>query len=137
MKNTRSTLMLVATFAGMLFTHTASADDSVDHSAKASKHSVLAGAEGLASTATVASAVVAVPVVLTGSVVVAAGSAVAESAHSVASSAHHSHKNSHQRALNHNAPLVVTETVITADPAPNKVASQKTKQVKVTTTINR
>ncbi|MDB2330819.1 hypothetical protein N9V74_03810 [Alteromonas sp.] len=117
MKNTYLTLMLAAALSAVSFSPAAIADDSVNHSGEASKHSALAASEGLRTTASVASAVVAVPVLLTGSVVVAAGSAIAESAESASQSTHHSHDN---------APIVITETIITADPAPNKV--------KVTTT---
>ena len=42
MKNTRSTLMLTALLSSALLTHSAMADDSFDHSCKASKHSALA-----------------------------------------------------------------------------------------------
>ncbi len=123
MKNTRSTLMLTALLSSALLTHSAMADDSFDHSGKASKHSALAASEGLATTASVASAVVAVPVVLTGSVVVA-GSAVAESA--VNESARNLHQASHQSSVAHNQPLVITETIITADPTPNQIITTKT-----------
>lgn len=131
MKNTRSTLMLTALLSSALLSHSAMADDSIDHSGKASKHSVLAASEGLATTASVASAVVAVPVVLTGSVVVA-GSAVVESAvneSAVNESARNLHRASHQSSVAHDQPLVITETIITADPAPNQVVTTKTKVI--------
>ncbi|OJF69346.1 hypothetical protein BK026_11405 [Alteromonas sp. V450] len=134
MKNTRSTLMLTALLGSALLTHSAMADDSFDHSGKASKHSVLAASEGLATTASVASAVVAVPVVVTGSVVVA-GSAVVESA--VNESARNLHQASHQLSVAHNQPLVITETIITADPAPNQVVTTKTKVITTTTNTQR
>ena len=129
MKNTRSTLMLTALLSSALLSHSAMADDSIDHSGKASKHSVLAASEGLATTASVASAVVAVPVVLTGSVVVA-GSAVVESARNL-------HRASHQSSVAHDQPLVITETIITADPAPNQVVTTKTKVITTTTNPKR
>ena len=129
MKNTRSTLMLTALLSSALLSHSAMADDSIDHSGKASKHSVLAASEGLATTASVASAVVAVPVVLTGSVVVA-GSAVNESARNL-------HRASHQSSVAHDQPLVITETIITADPAPNQVVTTKTKVITTTTNPKR
>ncbi|WP_333972530.1 hypothetical protein [Alteromonas mediterranea] len=129
MKNTRSTLMLTALLSSALLSHSAMADDSIDHSGKASKHSVLAASEGLATTASVASAVVAVPVVLTGSVVVA-GSAVVESARIL-------HQASHQSSVAHDQPLVITETIITADPAPNQVVTTKTKVITTTTNPKR
>jgi hypothetical protein len=129
MKNTRSTLMLTALLSSALLTHSAMADDSFDHSGKASKHSALAASEGLATTASVASAVVAVPVVLTGSVVVA-GSAVNESTRNL-------HQASHQSSVASNQPLVITETIITADPAPNQVVTTKTKVITTTTNTKR
>jgi hypothetical protein len=129
MKNTRSTLMLTALLSSALLTHSAMADDSIDHSGKASKHSALAASEGLATTASVASAVVAVPVVLTGSAVVA-GSAVNESARNL-------HQASHQSSVADNQPLVITETIITADPAPNQVVTTKTKVITTTTNTKR
>ena len=131
MKNTRSTLMLTALLSGALLSHSVLADDSIDHSGKASKHSVLAASEGLAATASVASAVAAVPVILTGSVVVAAGN-VAQSA--VDESTSSSHGAGHQSSANHNEPLVITETIITADPAPNKVVTSTNTTTVVTTT---
>ena len=134
MKNTRSTLMLTALLSSALLTHSALADDSINHSGKASKHSALAASEGLATTASVASAVVAVPVVLTGSVVVA-GSALTESV--VDESTHALHRASHQSSVAHNQPLVITETIITADPAPNQVVTTKTKVTTTTTNTKR
>ncbi|WP_269520690.1 hypothetical protein [Alteromonas sp. BMJM2] len=134
MKNTRSTLMLTALLSSALLTHCALADDSINHSGKASKHSALAASEGLATTASVASAVVAVPVVLTGSVVVA-GSALTESV--VDESAGNLHQASHQSSVAHNQPLVITETIITADPAPNQVVTTKTKVTTTTTNTKR
>lgn len=132
MKNARLTLMLTALFSSALLIQTAAADDSIDHSGKASKHSALAASEGLATTASVASAVVAVPVILTGSVVIA-GSAVVESA--VDESARNVHAASHQSSVDNNQPLVITETIITADPAPNKViATTNTTTTNTTTT---
>jgi hypothetical protein len=116
MKNTRLTLMLVTALTTATLSSNTFADDSVTHSGKASKHSVLASSQGLATTASVASAVVAVPVVVTGSAIVATGSVIAESAESVAKSARHDSSSDTS-----NEPIVITETIITADPAPNKV----------------
>lgn len=129
MKNSRSILMLTALLSSALLTHSVMADDSIDHSAKASKHSALAASEGLATTASVASAVVAVPVILTGSAVVA-GSAVAESV--IGESSRSIHGASHQLSVDNNQPLVITQTIITADPAPNKVVA--TTNITTTTT---
>ena len=112
MKKTLLILMLSAVICQNAF-----ADDSVNHSGKASKHSVLASSGSLTTTASVASAVVAVPVIATGSVMVASGNALAESAEDS--------KRRHREA--HTAePIEITETINTVDPAPNKV--------KVTTT---
>ena len=87
----------------------AMADDSIQHSGQASKHSVLAATESVQTTASVASAVSVAPVVLSVGVAVIA----ADSAHSV----HHSIEKS-------NKPLPVTKRVNTADPAPNVVINQ-------------
>lgn len=135
MKNSRSTLMLTALLGSAFLIHPAIADDSINHSGKASKHSALAASEGLATTASVASAVAAAPVILTGSVVVA-GSAVVESA--IDESTHNIHRASHQSSVDNNKPLVITETIITADPAPNKVvATTRTTTTTTTTTTKR
>lgn len=135
MKNSRSTLMLTALLSSSLLTYSAMADDSIDHSGKASKHSALAASEGLATTASVASAVVAVPVILTGSAVVA-GSAVAESV--IDESSRSIHGASHHSSVDNNQPLVITETIITADPAPNKVvATTNTTATTITTTTTK
>ena len=96
------------------------AADSTQHSGKASKHSVLAVGHGAVSTTKVASAVVAVPIVAVGSVALVAGTASVHTGASVADSAsHHNAKPHHHRKESHR-PLVITETTITADPAPNQ-----------------
>ena len=87
------------------------AEGSTQHSGQASKHSVLAAGHGAVSTAQVASAVVAVPLVVAGSVALSAGAASVQTGASIANSA-----SSHT----HHGSLVITETTITADPAPNK-----------------
>ena len=83
----------------------AQADDSVGHSAKGSKHSAIAVSQGAAVSVAVGSAVVAAPVILSGSAVSAAHDA--------------SHK--------HDAPttLIVTDTVITVDAAPDVAITQR------------
>ncbi len=84
------------------------ADDSVDHSGQASKHSALAAAGSVGTVASVASAVVAVPVVLSVGAVV--------SVHESAQAAHES--------LEHKpVKLEITQKVITADPAPAVVVN--------------
>lgn len=91
----------------------ACAADSVQHSGKAIKHSVLAAGTSVVTTAKVASVVVAVPLVVAGSAGVAS-IAAADSLH---------HKTKKVKAIE------ITEITITADPAPNKV------MVKTTTTV--
>lgn len=100
----------------------AQAQDSVQHSGQASKHSVLAVGHGAVSTAKVASAVVAVPLIVTGSVALSAGAAILKTGASIADSTSKHH---------HHGPLVITETTITADPAPNKVIVIQKKQTVV------
>ena len=95
------------------------AQDSVQHSGQASKHSVLAVGHGALSTAKVASAIVAVPLVVAGSVALTAGAASIQTGTSIANSAS-KHK--------HHGQLVITETTITADPAPNKMIVIQKKQ---------
>ncbi|SFD14941.1 hypothetical protein [Pseudoalteromonas denitrificans] len=84
------------------------ADNSAQHTSKASKHSVLAVTHGLASTAKIASATIAVPLVIVGSASLSVGTSIATS------------------AISH-GPLEITETTITKDPAPN-MAMQLTKE---------
>lgn len=91
------------------------AADSVDHSAKASKHSVLASAEGVASTAVVASAVVAAPVVLSAVSTVA----VVHSGVEMAEAVHESH-------AKNTKPLKITTKVITRDPPPSDIVIEQT-----------
>lgn len=95
------------------------AEGSTHHSGQASKHSVLAVGHGAVSTAKVASAVVAVPLVVAGSVALTAGAASVQTGTSIADSASKHH---------HHGPLVITETTITADPAPNKIIVIQEKQ---------
>lgn len=92
------------------------AADSVDHSAKASKHSVLASVETAATGASVASAVVAAPVVISG---LAAGSIAQQS--SKAARAIHQHHDKKR-------PLKITTKVITRDPPPSVVTVEQTIQ---------
>jgi hypothetical protein len=108
MKSLITTLFVTAT----LLAGQAQANDSSYHSGQASKHSVLASSTAVQSTAQVASAVVAVPLVVAGVSTLAVGSAIAESGQAIADSHVHSH-----------APtpvLIITDKVITADPAPNQ-----------------
>ena len=112
-----TTIALLFTFS--VSSLTVQAEGSVQHSGQASKHSVLALGHGALSTAKVASAVVAVPLVVAGSVALTAGAASVQAGVSNADSV-----SNH----NHHAPLVITETTITADPAPNKVIVIQKKQ---------
>jgi len=85
------------------------ADNSAQHTSKAAKHSALAVTHGVASTAKVASAVVAVPLIVGGSASIAAGTSIAAS--SVKS-----------------GPLVITEKTITVDPAPKMIMKEDDKK---------
>lgn len=87
----------------------AHAEGSANHSDQASKHSALAVAEGAVSTAKVASVAVAAPVLVVGGASLVTGSVIAESANKV--------KTSHI----HHGPLEISDTTVTADPAPNQV----------------
>ncbi|WP_339767414.1 hypothetical protein [uncultured Paraglaciecola sp.] len=89
------------------------AQGSVHHSAQASKHSALALTEGVASTAKVASVAVAAPLVVAGGLSLVTGSVIAESADSV--------KKSHVSNPIKATPLVISDTTVTVDPAPNQV----------------
>jgi hypothetical protein len=95
------------------------AEGSVHHSGQASKHLVLAVGHGVVSNAKIASAVVAVPLVIVGSVAVVAGAASVQTGASILKtiSTHKPH-----------GTLVITQTTITADPAPNKVIVIEKKQ---------
>jgi hypothetical protein len=94
---------------------------SAHHSTQASKHTALAGSHGVASTAKVASAVVAAPLIVGGSVALVAGAASVKAGASIVDSANTSHSHKHR-------PLVITETTITADPAPDQIIVIQTKQ---------
>lgn len=96
----------------------AKAEGSTQHSGQASKHSVLAVGHGAVSTAKVASAVVAVPLLVAGSLALTAGAASVQTGASIANST----------SKHHHGPLIITETTITADPAPNKVIVIQKKQ---------
>ena len=99
----------------MLVTTThAFADGSSKNASKASKHSVLAIAHGTAFSAKVASGVIAVPLLVVGSVGIAsaqAGTALMKNAVE-------------------NAPLVITEITVTADPAPEVIMKSAEKDNK-------
>lgn len=96
---------------------TVSAEPSSHHASQASKHSALASSHGLASTAQVASGVVAVPLLAVGSVGVVA-SAAAEELIDAASHKHHIHT---QKPVK----LEITEVTITVDRSPADVMKKK------------
>lgn len=91
------------------------ADDSVEHSGQASKHSALASVEGLASAGMVASAVAATPLILSAG----AGMAI----HSVASDLHQSIEVPPQPRI-----LVITDKIITTDVAPNQAMQSQAEE---------
>ena len=109
-------MKLINTLVAITLTFSATglhAQGSVHHSAQASKHSALALTEGVASTAKVASVTVAAPLVVVGGLSLVTGSVIAESADSV--------KLSHVSKPTKAAPLDISDTTVTVDPAPNQV----------------
>ena len=116
----RLTLATLISFAAM--TTNVYALGSIDHSVQASKHAALAVTEGVASTAMVASAVIAVPVIVVGAASVAVGNVVVKAGESMANAAVHSSNHLHNHTPTHKTrTLVITQKTITADPAPDKV----------------
>ena len=107
--------LITALITSIVISQTALAADSVDHSGQASKHSVLASVEGVSTTASVASAVVAAPVILTGLSVVA----VADSTQDSVTALHAKHQQNTK-------PLTITTRVITRDPPPSQVVIEQT-----------
>lgn len=81
-----------------------------EHSGLASKHSALAGSHAVVSTTKVASAVVAAPLISAGTVTAATGELMVSSGKAML-----------KKSDKCDTPLVVTEKVITVDPAPNKI----------------
>ena len=103
-----------------LATLNAHAAGSVNHSGQASKHSVLATTHAVGSTAKVASAVVATPLIIAGGVALASGSAAAKAGNSIDTALTHHHAK--------RQPLVISETTITVDPTPDAAIVIQTKQ---------
>jgi hypothetical protein len=104
---------------------------SVYHSGQASKHSALAISEGAKTSARVVNGVVAVPLIVMGGMSTATGNGVTALGESIARGPMSMHSSAHPHT-----PLAVTELVITADPAPNKVIiTSKTKKVTQETII--
>lgn len=127
------TLIVTTLSIGALVSSPAFAESgSVHHSGQASKHSVLAVGHGIGSTTKIASAVIAAPIIVVGGASIAAGSAVMVVGDSIASSG---------RGLsvhaNTQGPLEITDLVITADPAPNKLKTNKRTTTTITTTETR
>lgn len=96
------------------FSLNAIADDSVDHSQTASKHSVLASVEGTSTAVSVASAVYAAPVIVGTLATVAA-------LESIDSAIDESHRSLEDDSP---TPLQLTDTVITRDPPPSKAMDE-------------
>jgi len=113
-------LTLAILFSLTAITTGVQAEGSTYHSGQASKHTALAISEGAASTAKVASAAVAVPVVIVGGASLVAGSVLVEAGDSLANSAANSSKHHHTH-VHKKTTLIITEKTITADPAPDKV----------------
>ncbi len=90
------------------------AADSGQHISKAGKHSALAVSHGTASTAKVASAVVAVPLIATGSVIVVAGTMSAEAGSKL------------MESRSHNDEIIISDITITADPSPQEAMNKRT-----------
>ena len=103
----------------MLLTSASSfAEPSSSHLGKASKHSALAASHGVAGSAQVASAAIAVPLVVAGSAALSAGAAsiaVADGVSKVSSSKASQVKNKQHTALE------ITEVTITVDRSPAEV----------------
>ena len=120
----KATLLLLAN----LIASPTFAVDSAHHTSQAGKHSALAVSHGAASTAKVASAVVAVPLIAVGSVMQGAGTLTGSAGKALMANA------------KHKGELTVTELTITADAAPltvmkTHVNNQETiNTTKITTT---
>ncbi|REL37260.1 hypothetical protein DXX92_01555 [Thalassotalea euphylliae] len=106
----------------MVTSSAAFAEPSTNHGSKASKHSALALSHGAAGSAQVASAVVAVPLLVGGSVAVSAGVASVELAEGMSDAA-----TSSARSVKHHHPveLEVTEITITVDRSPTEAMKKQ------------
>jgi len=100
---------------------------SVYHSGQASKHSALAVAHGLGSSAKVASAVIAIPIIAFGTVSLAAGGASIAMGNAIADSGTGAANKRYWGAQA--GPIQVTELIITSDPAPDVVLQQRNEKV--------
>ncbi len=121
-ENIMKTLSYLTCVSVLLTSMTTFAEPSTNHSGKASKHSALALSHGVKGSAQVASAAVAVPLVVAGSVALSAGAAsieMSEGLSKVASSKATQVK--HAKKIE----LEVTEITITVDRAPDQVMKDK------------
>ncbi|MFD2167474.1 hypothetical protein ACFSJY_14590 [Thalassotalea euphylliae] len=110
-KFTTQTLLAVA----LLTSFSSAAEPSTNHGSEASKHSALALSHGAAGSAQVASAVVAVPLIVTGGVALSAGVASVELADGISDAAV---SKGHSSKTAKPAELEVTEITITVDRSP-------------------
>lgn len=129
----------LALITGLMMSSTFAAD-SAHHASKAGKHSALAVSAGAASTGKVASAVVAAPVFVVGGAMIGTGvgsaavgsedvgSKVATSGAASIGAAAHVIDN-----INHTDELVISEVIITSDPAPQAVMQKNTVHTTKTT----
>lgn len=136
-KNTvKASLVLITS---LLATPTFAAD-STHHTSQAGKHSALAVSHGAKSTATVASAVVAVPVVVvggamlgTGVVSAAAGSEKIGSTVAVAGAVGISTAANAVNSIGKSDKLLISDVTVTADPAPQQAMQKSTIKTTKTT----
>ena len=98
------------------------AEPSANHSSKASKHSALALSHGVAGSAQVASAAVAIPLLVTGSVALSAGAASVALAEGLSDAT--TSKARKVQPAKHVA-LEVTEITITVDRSPDQAIKDK------------
>jgi len=108
-------LSYVTCVAVLLTSFSSFAEPSSEHSGKASKHSALAISHGVAGSAKVASAAVAVPLVVTGSVALSAGAASVELGEELSKVASSKASNVNKAQ---NLELEITEITITAERSP-------------------
>jgi len=108
-------LSYISCIAVLMTSFSSFAEPSSEHSGKASKHSALALSHGVAGSAQVASAAVAVPLVVGGSVALAAGSASIELAEDLSRVADSKAK---RVKATKKVELEVTEITITVDRSP-------------------
>ncbi|MEY8198848.1 MAG: hypothetical protein RPS47_06370 [Colwellia sp.] len=122
----KQTINVALLLLSSLLANPSFATDSAHHTSQASKHSTLAVSHGAASTAKIASAVVAIPLIAAGSVMYGAATLSGSAGNALMANAADKGE------------LTVTELTITADPAPQAVmkthVNNTVKTTKVTTT---